>query len=238
MPWKEFKMRHNKSVTQREYRFPTTDRLISGTDAKGNISYCNTAFIEVSGYTKEELIGRPHNMIRHPDMPSAVFKEMWQTISAGHVWMGLVKNRRKDGDHYWVSAFITPVFEASKVVGYESVRIVPLEDEKSRAESAYARLRAGKTNLSRVDRITNTLQSISPVMVPGIITSALAYKMSGLVMGAITLFAAALSAIWVSHKQSALLLDIINISPEFILMRWLLNLTLKIPAVKREPNSY
>jgi aerotaxis receptor len=210
----EFKMRHNKSVTQREYRFPTTDRLISGTDAKGNISYCNTAFIEVSGYIKEELIGQPHNLIRHPDMPSAVFKDMWQTISAGHVWMGLVKNRRKDGDHYWVSAFVTPVFEANKVVGYESVRIVPLEDEKSRAESAYARLRAGKTNLSRLSRITNTLQSLSPVMVPGIITSALVYNMAGLVMGTITLCAAVISAIWVSRNQSALLLDIINISPE------------------------
>jgi aerotaxis receptor len=214
MPRMELTMRHDKLVTQREYRFPTTDRLISGTDAKGNIIYCNTAFIEVSGYTKEELIGQPHNMIRHPDMPSAVFKEMWKTISAGHVWMGLVKNRRKDGDHYWVSAFVTPVFEASKVVGYESVRIVPQNDEKLRAESAYARLRAGKSNLPILKRITNTLQYLSPVMVPGIITSVLAYNMSGLVMSAITVCAAVVSAIWVSYKQSTQLLDIISISPE------------------------
>jgi aerotaxis receptor len=119
-------MRNNQPVTQREYTFSQSERLISGTDAKGNITYCNSAFIEVSGFTKDELIGKPHNMIRHPDMPAAVFKEMWQTIAAGHVWMGLVKNRRKNGDYYWVSAFVTPVFEANKVVGYESVRVAPM----------------------------------------------------------------------------------------------------------------
>jgi aerotaxis receptor len=141
-------MRNNQPVSNNEYKFSVLDRLISGTDVKCNIIYCNQAFIEVSGYTEKELIGKPHNLIRHPDMPSPVFKEMWQTISSGQVWMGLVKNRRKDGDYYWVSAFVTPVFENNKVVGYESVRSVAQESEKERAEKAYKRIRTGQSSSS------------------------------------------------------------------------------------------
>jgi aerotaxis receptor len=111
-------------------------------------------------------------MIKHPDMPSAVFKEMWQTISFGHVWIGLVKNRRKNGDHYWVSAFIIRVVEANNVIGYELVRIVPLEDEKARAEGAYARVSAGQSSLTMLYRASKVLQSISPVMIPGFIITA------------------------------------------------------------------
>ncbi len=207
-------MKNNQPVTQREYTFSQSERLISGTDAKGNITYCNSAFIEVSGFTKDELIGKPHNMIRHPDMPAAVFKEMWQTIAAGHVWMGLVKNRRKNGDYYWVSAFVTPVFEANKVVGYESVRVAPLAEEKVRAEAAYARLRQGKSNLTLLSRTMHALQSLSPVLVPGIIGSGLVYAMYGAMPGAIALGAAAVSALWLAYQQKTQFLDIISISPE------------------------
>jgi aerotaxis receptor len=207
-------MRNNQPVTQREYRFAAADRLISGTDTKGNITYCNNAFAEVSGFTKEELIGQPHNMIRHPDMPPAVFKEMWQTISSGHVWMGLVKNRRKDGDHYWVSAFVTPVFEANNVVGFESVRVLPTRDEVARAETAYTRVRDGNSNLSLLYRASKALHSITPIIVPGLVVSALAYAMAGLPMAAITLFAMVISAVWVSYKQRKQLQDIIDISPD------------------------
>lgn len=207
-------MRHNPPVTQKEYLFPPAQRLISGTDARGKITYCNAAFIEVSGYTKPELIGKPHNIIRHPDMPSAVFKEMWETISSGHVWMGLVKNRRKDGDHYWVSAFITPVVEANNVIGYESVRIVPLEDEKGRAAAAYARVSAGQSNLTMLYRASKVLHSISPVMIPGSITTALVYTMSGLMMSGVTLFSTVISAVWLCYREKVLLLNIISISPD------------------------
>jgi len=206
-------MRNNQPVTQKEYVFKAADRLISGTDAKGNITYCNDAFVEVSGYAKEELIGQPHNMIRHPDMPPAVFKEMWQTISSGHVWMGLVKNRRKDGDHYWVSAFVTPVLEANKVVGYESVRVLPLSEEKARAEAAYARVREGKSSLSLLYRALKMLKSLSPI-IPGLIVTAIAYGMSGLLMSGAVLAATLLSALWMSHLQKEQLQDIIGISPD------------------------
>lgn len=86
-------MRLNEPVTQREYRFENTERLISATDKHGRITHCNDAFQRVSGYEREDLIGQPHNLIRHPDMPSPVFKEMWDTLKAGNIWMGLVKNR-------------------------------------------------------------------------------------------------------------------------------------------------
>jgi len=116
-------MRNNQPVTQKEYRFPDHERLISSTNKRGHIEYVNDAFLKVSGFEKSELIGQPHNIVRHPDMPPAVYKSMWQTISQGKPWMGLVKNRRKDGDHYWVSAYVTPIFEDEVIVGYESVRV-------------------------------------------------------------------------------------------------------------------
>jgi aerotaxis receptor len=100
---------------------------------------------------------------------------------------GFSKNRRKNGDHYWVSAFITPVVEANNVIGYESVRIVPLEDEKARAEAAYARVSAGQSSLTILYRASKVLQSISPVMIPGFMPIALAYSMSDLMMSGVTL---------------------------------------------------
>jgi aerotaxis receptor len=92
-------MRNNQPVSQQEYDFPASDMLVSATDLSGNIKYCNPAFIEVSGYSREELIGQPHNLIRHPDMPGEAFGDMWATIQEGRPWTALVKNRRKNGDY-------------------------------------------------------------------------------------------------------------------------------------------
>ena len=86
-------MRNNQPVTQKDYKFPDHYRLISSTDKRGIITYCNDAFVEVSGFDREELLNKNHNLVRHPDMPEGVFKEMWQTLQAGRIWMGLVKNR-------------------------------------------------------------------------------------------------------------------------------------------------
>ena len=101
-------MRNNQPVTQREYAFPDQQRLISTTDLKGQITYCNDIFAEVSGFARDELIRAPHNLVRHPDVPPAVFDHMWTTLKQGKPWMGIVKNRRKTGDHYWVNAYVTP----------------------------------------------------------------------------------------------------------------------------------
>lgn len=118
-------------------------RLISTTNLKGVITECNDDFVRVSGFSRDELLGQPHNIIRHPDMPAAVFAGMWEYLRAGRAWMGIVKNRSKNGDHYWVSAYVTPVFEEGRMVGYESVRVPASRDQVRRAETLYARLASG-----------------------------------------------------------------------------------------------
>lgn len=146
-------MRNNQPITQREYAFPDQQRLISTTDLKGQISYCNDIFAEVSGFERSELIGAPHNLIRHPDVPTAVFGHMWATLKDGKPWMGIVKNRRKNGDHYWVNAYVTPVLDLQrKVIGYESVRTKPTREQIERAQALYARLNAGKSGVPRRDK--------------------------------------------------------------------------------------
>ena len=134
-------MRTNLPITQREYAFPAGQALVSTIDLQGRILYCNPAFIEVSGYIREELLGQPHNMIRHPDMPEEAFRDMWQTIESGQPWSGLVKNRRKNGDHYWVMANVTPLLDGDRPVGYMSVRTLPDRQQVSEAETLYARMR-------------------------------------------------------------------------------------------------
>lgn len=131
-------MRTNLPVTQHEFAFPEGETLVSVTDLKGRITYCNPAFIHVSGYSREELLGQPHNLVRHPDMPEEAFRDMWATIEAGLPWTGLVKNRRKNGDHYWVRANATPMMDGSQITGYLSVRTVPGRDEVQAAERLYA----------------------------------------------------------------------------------------------------
>jgi len=134
-------MRNNLPVTQSEYDYPSDMMLVSATDTQGHITHCNRAFIEVSGFTEPELIGQPHNVVRHPDMPSEAYRDMWQTISSGLPWTGLVKNRRKNGDHYWVQANVTPIIEDSKLVGYMSVRTKPNRQQVTAAEELYAKMR-------------------------------------------------------------------------------------------------
>ena len=135
-------MRMNLPVTQREYDYPADQMLVSMTDTRGHLTHCNHAFVEVSGFTYEELIGQPHNMVRHPDMPPEAYKDMWQTIGHGNPWTGMVKNRRKNGDHYWVQANVTPILENGKPKGYMSVRVKPNRQAIAAAEGVYAQLRA------------------------------------------------------------------------------------------------
>lgn len=134
-------MRNNQPVTDREYKFPADQTLISVTDIKGHITYANANFIHTSGFRSEELLGQAHNMVRHPDMPSEAFRDMWETIRAGQLWSGMVKNRRKNGDYYWVRANATPVRSGDKIVGYLSVRVAPTEAEVEAAERLYATMR-------------------------------------------------------------------------------------------------
>ena len=133
-------MRKNFPITQNEFALVDGETLVSATDLKGRITYCNPAFVRVSGYLRDELIGQPHNLIRHPDMPPQAFKDMWSTVGRGHTWTGLVKNRRKDGGFYWVQANVTPVLEGGRVVGYLSVRTRPGRAQVEAAAALYERM--------------------------------------------------------------------------------------------------
>ncbi|GAA0685046.1 PAS domain-containing methyl-accepting chemotaxis protein [Marinobacterium maritimum] len=142
-------MKKNLPVTDNEKRFLENQKLISTTDLSGNITHCNDVFIEVSGYSRDELIGQPHNLVRHPDMPPAAFQVMWEHLKAGKPWMGLVKNRCKNGDFYWVNAYVTPITENGVTVGYESVRVCPSRADVKRAERVYAGINKGKMPFQR-----------------------------------------------------------------------------------------
>ena len=142
-------MRNNQPVTQREYDFPADATLMSTTDTTSRISYANAAFIAVSGFDHAEITGQPHNLVRHPDMPREAFADMWATLRAGRSWTALVKNRRKNGDHYWVRANATPVMRNGEVTGYMSVRTKPSRPEVDAAEKLYREFREGRAGSRR-----------------------------------------------------------------------------------------
>jgi len=135
-------LRNNQASTQKEYPVRQDCAIISHTDASGNIIYVNDEFVEYAGFTRSELIGKPHNIIRHPDMPKEVFRDMWATLKSGRAWQGLVKNLRANGDYYWVKATATPL----KSGGYMSVRLKATDQEIKDAEALYARMRKGSSD--------------------------------------------------------------------------------------------
>jgi len=137
-------MRSNLPVTQKEFEFPKDATLMSQTDTRSHITYANEAFVKVSGFELSELIGQPHNQVRHPDMPREAFADMWATLKNGESWTALVKNRCKNGDHYWVRANATPVMRGGQVSGYMSVRTKPTRQEIQGAEDLYRRFREGQ----------------------------------------------------------------------------------------------
>ncbi|MFT7775243.1 methyl-accepting chemotaxis protein [Roseateles sp.] len=166
-------MRSNLPVTKNSYAFPADQTLISITDLKGRITYCNTNFVTVSGFTNTELMGQPHNIVRHPDMPEEAFRDLWATIEGGLPWTALVKNRRKNGDYYWVRANATPVRDGDRIVGYLSVRTKPTDQEVRDSELLYAKMNAEaaagrrvhvlhRGELRRVDLVGRLLHALRP----------------------------------------------------------------------------
>ena len=140
-------MRNNGPVTQHERVLHDAEVIVSKTDLKGNITYANQDFINVCGYSYQELIGSPQSIVRHPDMPCEAFADLWQTIKMGRVWKGLVKNRCKNGDYYWVEANVAPLVENGKVVGYTSIRVKAAREQTDQAEQIYRRIREGERGL-------------------------------------------------------------------------------------------
>jgi aerotaxis receptor len=139
-------MRVNLPITGQEIDYDSQHMLVSVTDTRGHISHCNRAFIEVSGYTQDELLGENHNLIRHPDVPAAAFKDLWSTIGRGKPWTGVVKNRAKSGDHYWVVANVTPIMRNGKPQSYMSVRTKPSRSQIEAADKLYAQINTATQN--------------------------------------------------------------------------------------------
>jgi aerotaxis receptor len=137
-------VRTNLPVTGIEYILQDGQSIVSKTDTKGRITYVNPTFVEVSGFEVDELIGKAHNIVRHPDMPPEAFADLWQTLKTGQPWTGLVKNRRKNGDFYWVVANVVPVKENGVTVGYMSVRTRPAREQVKAAEALYRAFRMGE----------------------------------------------------------------------------------------------
>ncbi len=142
-------MKINLPVTEKELSFGKDENLITTTCPKGSITYFNKSFQEISGFDENELQGKNHNVVRHPDMPPAAFEDLWETIKNHHSWMGIVKNRSKSGDHYYVDAFVTPIMENGQLVEYQSVRRTPDQACVGRAEKIYKRIQEGKVPFRR-----------------------------------------------------------------------------------------
>ncbi len=140
-------MRVNMPVTGIERTMREGETIVSTTDIRGNITHVNDAFVRISGFTRDELLGSPQNIVRHPDMPAAAFKELWDHLQADKPWVGLVKNRCKNGDHYWVDAHITPLREGGRVTGFLSVRRQPSREQVAAAERHYQAVREGHARL-------------------------------------------------------------------------------------------
>ncbi len=147
-------------TTDTEVEFADDIQLVSTTDLKGDITYANPAFCQVAGYRLEEMLGQHHNLVRHPDMPKAAFANLWAHLQAGKPWRGMVKNRCKDGRYYWVDAYVTPIYEDGKMVGYQSVRCRPAAEHKARASKMYKTLKARETGSA----IHMGLRQLTPAM--------------------------------------------------------------------------
>ncbi len=144
-------MRSNLPVTQNEVVLRDDQMIVSKTDLKGQITYANRDFLDISGFTEAELIGQPHNIVRHPDMPEAAFADFWRTLKAGRPWVGLVKNRCKNGDYYWVEAHAMPLYENNQHVGYMSMRKKPSRQQIDATEAVYRQFRENRQGGMRIE---------------------------------------------------------------------------------------
>jgi methyl-accepting chemotaxis protein len=140
-------MRNNTPVTDRRIALKPGEDLVTKTDLQGRITYVNPAFIEISGFSEQELVGEHHNLVRHPDMPEATFKDLWATLETGRPWVGAIKNRCKNGDYYWVIANVTPLMKDGRLSEYMSVRSNPTEQQVETAERLYDQLKRNETTL-------------------------------------------------------------------------------------------
>ncbi|MDF1589786.1 MAG: PAS domain-containing methyl-accepting chemotaxis protein [Gammaproteobacteria bacterium] len=183
-------MKINSPVTQIEKNYPDSVNILSTTDLKGKITYVNEDFITISGFSEDELIGHNHNVIRHPDMPPAAFAMLWSSLKAGKSWMGLVKNRCKNGDYYWVDAYATPIEHNGVIDEYQSVRRKPKKVYVERAKAIYPALMVGKTpavmKQKNSFRTKVIIAAILPLLIAAIVavsTDNSVFEITALVLG-------------------------------------------------------
>ena len=189
-------MKNNQPVTQKNIPMKDASRIISTTNLGGQITYANDDFVAISGFSADELEMKPHNVIRHPDMPQDAYKMLWDTIKKGGTWMGIVKNRCKNGDHYWADALVTPVIEAGQTIGFQSVRTKPSPQEIENASKLYEKIKQGKTNLTTGiglqaklsgAALLIVLSTVLPLLMFGMSTGSLAFAAGlGVTIGMIT----------------------------------------------------
>ena len=171
-----------------EYLLSTDTVIVSTSDLQGNILTYNKAFIDASGYSESEIKGKSHSILRHSDMPKEAFQDLWQTIGAGHPWFGIVKNKRKNGDFYWVTANVSPIFDAGRITGYVSVRYPTSQEQKSSAEQLYEQLRRGNATMPWTKQAGLDLLAAAGIAI-GLAGIALPYWLTnttGLVVGSIS----------------------------------------------------
>ena len=129
------------NIVDTEVPYPDGKLIVSRTDKKGIITHCNQSFVDMSGYTEDEIIGQPHSILRHPDMPAVAFQDLWDTMARGEKWHGYVKNLRKDGAYYWVYATAIPNIRNGETVGYTSVRRKPSRKQVESCIELYAKMK-------------------------------------------------------------------------------------------------
>jgi len=172
-------MKINMPISNKEISFVETANILSTTNPKGALAYFNDDFLRISGFEHDELIGKNHNVVRHPEMPPAAFEGLWSTVKSRQSWMGIVKNRCKNGDHYWVDAYVSPIVRDGEIVEYQSVRRKPDRSHVERADHLYRELMAGKKPrcLRRVR--FSTTHKLMAVASLGVVTGLAAAGLSG-----------------------------------------------------------
>ncbi|HCC83134.1 MAG TPA: chemotaxis protein, partial [Methylophaga sp.] len=192
-------MKKNLPITNNEVAFPEGEEIISTTSLKGIITSFNDTFQKISGFESDELLNKNHNVIRHPEMPPAAFDDLWKAMKSNHHWMGIIKNRTKNGDHYWVDGYVSPMIDNGEVTGYESVRTKPSRERVARAERVYQRVNNGGSArdgsfLARMDlktrfMLAHTLALLSAIVVAGLLLSTTpVYAMTAALIIALSVF--------------------------------------------------
>lgn len=177
-----------------EVTFSEHEQLVSTTDLYGTITYANDNFCRIAGYSESELVGQPHNIVRHPDMPKAAFADLWQKLKRGDSWRGMVKNRCKNGDYYWVDAYVTPLCQGNEIIGYQSVRCKPSQAQKQAADSLYQAINQGKklsefqTNGTAKQAVAAGLTLLSCILAAVFISPLAAIFPLALMLGLIVVF--------------------------------------------------